>query len=320
MNIKDIAKLSNVSKSTVSRVINNDKNVSEKTREKVLEIINEYNFVPNTNAKNLSSNKIKTIAIIIPNILNSFFSEIVDNIIKLAEKDDYKVIISISLDDYENEKRILSSHISDKIEKIILIPTLNTYEYLKFDESYKKILDNLKKEISLVIVDREISKELNGVYINNEEKGYLAIHKLSEKRNFDKFGIITGPSLEYNSIKRLNGALKYSVEYNKDILIYEGNYDLESGYNAYFYMKKNNILDVFVCNNLMAMGFIKAINEKEPENIKKYNIFSFEKIFNIEYFGIDISSFDINFKDIAKKSYEMVINRDFKEPKIIYID
>lgn len=320
MNIKDIARLANVSKSTVSRVINQDKNVSSKTREKVLEIIKENNFVPNTNAKNLSSNKINTIAVIIPNILNSFFSEIVYNIVKLAEKDKYKVVISSSLEDYENEKKILNSYVSDKIEKIILIPTLNTYKFLKTDKEYRIILNKLVNQISLVIVDREISSKLNGVYINNEEKGYLASYKLNEKRNFKVFGIVTGPSMEYNSIKRLNGAIKFSKKYNKEIEIYEGNYDLESGYNSYFYMKEKNIYDVFICNNLMTIGFIKAINEFEPENIDKYNIFSFEKISNIEYFRINIPSFDINFKDIAKKSYEMLINEENKINKIVYVD
>ena len=76
ISIKQIAKLSGVSVATVSRVINNNGRFSEQTREKVMKIVNEYNYTTNMAAKSLRGSKSKTIGVIVPDVNNGFFSEI----------------------------------------------------------------------------------------------------------------------------------------------------------------------------------------------------------------------------------------------------
>ena len=75
--IRDVGKLAGVSVATVSRVINNNGRFSEATRQKVMDIINEYDYTINMAAKSLRGSKSKTIGIIVPDINNEFFSEIV---------------------------------------------------------------------------------------------------------------------------------------------------------------------------------------------------------------------------------------------------
>ena len=86
ISIKQIAKLSGVSVATVSRVINNNGRFSEETRERVMKIINEYNYTTNMAAKSLRVSKSKTIGVIVPDVNNGFFSELVLEIEKLYIK------------------------------------------------------------------------------------------------------------------------------------------------------------------------------------------------------------------------------------------
>ena len=78
MNIRDIAKLSGVGVSTVSRVLNNHPDVKESTREKVMQIIKESNYIPNNSARILKQNNTKNIGVLIKGVFNPFFSEMLN--------------------------------------------------------------------------------------------------------------------------------------------------------------------------------------------------------------------------------------------------
>ena len=80
INIKDIAKLSGVGIATVSRVLNQTGYVSEKTRKKVLDVINEYNYIPNNNARNLKLTQSENIALFVKYISNPFFEKMIEMI------------------------------------------------------------------------------------------------------------------------------------------------------------------------------------------------------------------------------------------------
>lgn len=305
MTIRDIAKLANVSKSTISRVINNDSNVKEETRQRVLEIIKKYDFTPNTNAKKLSTNNTRTISLIVPDILNTFFSIIVHNIIKLSKENNYTVILSNSLEDYDYEKELVNQMITEKVSKIILIPTTKTYFNLKKDLKYYNKLKEVSDKNNLIIVDRQINDEFKGVFIDNFKLGYLAAKNIFNKT--EKNCIITGPLNELNALKRFQGFKKYIEEKNAELIYFEGNFDIKSGCEAYNFIKKNNIKNIFVSNNLMTLGIYKSM---KVEEIKKYNIFSFEEIENSKFLKVDIPSFNIPYEKIAKKAFEMAVSKN----------
>lgn len=93
MNIYDIAKKANVSPATVSRVLNGNQSVREKTRKKVQQIIDESNYVPNSLARSLSVGDIRNIAFLAPDIENSFFSKILHGLSDTASQYDYNVFM-----------------------------------------------------------------------------------------------------------------------------------------------------------------------------------------------------------------------------------
>lgn len=93
MNIKDIARLSGVGVSTVSRVINNHPDVKQSTREKVLQIIKDSNYIPNNSARILKQNNTKNIGVLVKGVFNPFFSEMTNIIGNIIEENGYTMIL-----------------------------------------------------------------------------------------------------------------------------------------------------------------------------------------------------------------------------------
>src|SRR5471030_46452 len=93
MNIKDIAKLSQVGISTVSRVLNNHPDVNDTTRQKILGIIKESNYIPNNSARILKQHNTKNIGILVKGVFNPFFSQIADVIGKIINENGYTMIM-----------------------------------------------------------------------------------------------------------------------------------------------------------------------------------------------------------------------------------
>ncbi|QDI90830.1 LacI family transcriptional regulator [Salicibibacter halophilus] len=129
--IHDIASKANVSKSTVSRVLNHHPYVSQENRQRVLEVIEELNYVPNSIARSFRLMKNKTIAVIIPNLYHSFFSLLASGISKELRTQGYKTMISESFYNAENEKAILEMLKFKEIEGVILCSIENDWELIE---------------------------------------------------------------------------------------------------------------------------------------------------------------------------------------------
>ena len=105
--IKDIADKAGVSSATVSRVINDSGPVSEETRKLVLDIIGELNYIPNAVARSLSKNETNIIGIVVPDINNPFFGEVIKGITLVAEKNNLNIILCNTNENVDTEKKYL---------------------------------------------------------------------------------------------------------------------------------------------------------------------------------------------------------------------
>jgi len=90
INIRDIAKAAKVSSTTVSRVLNGSGYVKEETKSEVLKVIKELNYTPSAVARSLSKNETNTIGVIVPDIQNPFFGEVIKGISSLADEKNLK--------------------------------------------------------------------------------------------------------------------------------------------------------------------------------------------------------------------------------------
>ncbi|EYE87746.1 hypothetical protein Q428_11675 [Fervidicella metallireducens AeB] len=157
--IKDIAKMAGVSRSTVSRVLNNSGYVNENTKNKVLSVINELNYTPSAIAKSLSTNKTNTIGVIVPEIDNPFFGEMIKGISSLAAEEELNILLCDTNESAEKELKALDVLLQQRIEGIIITPCL-----AEDNRNREKLLEIHKMGIPLVLTDGHIKYSgLNGV-------------------------------------------------------------------------------------------------------------------------------------------------------------
>lgn len=131
--IIDVARLAGVSISTASLALNNKKGVSQQTRNAVLESAKKLNYYVNNSARALRSVSSKMIGLIIPDITNIFYSEIVDQVRINAEKMGYFVLLGITGNDAKNEEKFVNEFISRNVDGLILVPLIKhnpNYLYL----------------------------------------------------------------------------------------------------------------------------------------------------------------------------------------------
>ena len=152
--IKDVAKRSGVGIGTVSRVLNNDSQVSEKTRTKVLEVIKELNYVPNVIGKKLSQNRSNVIAVVIPVINHPFFASLVEQLEIEADKHNYSLLLATSQHRIEKEIEILRRIAQNEADGAIFVT------HYKHDEKEFK-------DLAIVSIDRHLGENIPIVTSNN---------------------------------------------------------------------------------------------------------------------------------------------------------
>lgn len=255
--IKDIAKLANVSHTTVSRALNNSPYINEETKVKIKALAKELNYVPNYNAKSLVLLKSYVIGIFFSSISegtsDTFFHEIIKGINKVMDKE-YNLVIR-GIDDYEYSHPIDNKN----FDGIIVV------SQSKNDDKFINTI--LEKNIPTVVINRHIDNDKIINIMSDDTKGSYDAVNYFIQNNHKKIALIEGNKEFESSVYRREGyinALKeHNIEINEEYII-SGRYDLQSGY---INMKKlleleNRPTAVFCSNDDIGVGAMKAIVEK----------------------------------------------------------
>ena len=264
--IKDIAKKADVSVTTVSRVLNNKPDVGDDTRAKILKLIEDMNYNPNSVARGLVMQKTHTIGLIIPDISNPFFPQIARAIEDKAQEHGYSVIFFNTDNHLEREKKAVELFKSKQVDGLIVSLSLGNEEILK----------ELKaSNYPVVQIDRSV---LNDSYplvsIDNKNSSYQMVEYML-KKGYRKIAHISGDLNTTTARERLEGYQKaisdYEIEINEDYII-EGDYSQKSGFEAVkkLLKLKNSPTAVFAANDLSAAGVYKALfaaDLKIPEDM-----------------------------------------------------
>ncbi|TSB45685.1 LacI family DNA-binding transcriptional regulator [Alkalicoccobacillus porphyridii] len=129
--IKDVAKLSGISRSTVSRVINNHPYVNDEKRSRVKQAMKELGYFPNSSAQRLRGSKTRTIAVLISRIVNPFFSGLVDAMDEVATESGYQLILCNTRGSRERELKYLDLLKTKQVDGVILASVENNWEDIK---------------------------------------------------------------------------------------------------------------------------------------------------------------------------------------------
>ncbi len=159
--IQEVAKKANVSVATVSRVMNGNYPVKAETRSAVLKAIDELNYIPNMQARELTQKKSTTIGVVVPSINNMFFPEVINGIEHTLKKNSLSIILTCTNNDPYEEKACINNLVSRNVSGIIVIgPTSSTIE--------SKFYNNISNTIPLVFINSE-SIDSNISYVSNDE-------------------------------------------------------------------------------------------------------------------------------------------------------
>jgi LacI family transcriptional regulator len=258
---EDVARLAGVSRATVSYVINNrtDGNVriSEETRCRVLEAVEELGYRPNVLARSLRQGQTHTIGMIVPDNTNPFFAEVARGVEDTSFEQGYSVILCNSDSDLDKELLYTNVLAEKRVDGILFVAV---------GMSAERICVLQERRMPVVVVDRDLPDvAVDSVMTANERGGWLATRHLIELGH-RRIGCIAGPSDVTPSAERVTGyrqALREAALPVEEGLIMRGDFQYESGYQAarQLLSMDDPPTAVFACNDLMAIGTISAAVE-----------------------------------------------------------
>ena len=257
--MKEIAKMANVSVTTVSKVLNHrDMNISETTKEKILRIAAEYDYVPNIMAKGLKGDHTNTLGIILPDITNPFFSTIARGIEDVGQAAGFGVVFCDTDNHPDRERSSLVYLTSRMIDGIIFIQTMCSphIEYFPRDIPVV-VIDRLPnfdnaKNIPIGKVYTDTIGAIHAMTFLQIESGCSNLAFISAKSN--------SPSDRYYGFAQ--ALSEKGIKLRKE-LVYWGDFNTATGFNGVEYLIKNHFhFDGIVCgNDLIAIGAIDALRK-----------------------------------------------------------
>ena len=264
--IRDVAKLAGVAPITVSRVINDSGYVSQVTRAKVEAAIDEMGYVPNMLGPSLRFKQTMTLAMVVTDITNPFWTTVTRGVEDVAQASNYSTILCNTDESEEKQEQYLQMLLRRRIDGIILVPASSSPGPIRLIQ---------KQGIPVVVLDRRVDEvEVDTVRADSETGAYRLTRHLIDLGHRHVV-VLAGPRRVSTSVDRVAGFCRAFQEaglgFCPDHVMW-GTYTQESGYlNA----KKALTSDpkptaLFTANNFLALGAMRAIQEikyQVPEDI-----------------------------------------------------
>lgn len=255
--IQEVARKAGVSPTTVSHVINNSRVVSAETRLRVEAAMEELHYRPNALARSLRRGQTHTLGLILPDISNPFFAEIGHSIETAAFEQGYSVILCNTEGDLDKEDLYVDVLSKKQVDGMIFVAAGDQTDSLRA---------LLRHEVPVVVVDRDLPEvEVDAVLADSRQGGYLATQHLIALGH-RRIGCIAGPFHLTPSAQRVTGYREALLDAHllaDDDLIKRGDFHPESGYRAARSLleRRDAPAAIFACNDLMALGALRAAAE-----------------------------------------------------------
>jgi LacI family transcriptional regulator len=255
-NLLDIAKRAGVAPITVSRVINNSGYVSQVTRERVEAAVKELGYVPNTIARGLRSKRTHTLALVVTDITNPYFTSMARGVEDVAGASNYTVIYCNTDESEAKEEKYANMLAQRQVDGVLLVPSCGNVKTIQFLKS---------NDIDVVVLDRRVSGEGADVVYSDSKNGASRLTKLLIGLGHKRIAIVAGSRGVSTSEDRVIGYQQALSEagLGGNELIYYGAFNEHSGYQLanQAMMQTPRPTAIFGGNNFVAMGAIKAIHD-----------------------------------------------------------
>jgi LacI family transcriptional regulator len=265
--IYDVAKHANVSLATVSAVVNGSAYVSPGLKSRVTSAIEKLGYQPNLLARSLATQQTRTLGMIVPNIVNPFWPEVVRGVEDAAHAAGYTVLLASNDDDRRKEALYLRMFLAKRVDGILLTKTAGGLE--------SDVARRLRSTRTPVVQLMRSSNAVGGdkVLCDEDEGSYQAVAHLL-RLGCRRIGMINGLEKVSTSKRRLAGyrnALQDAgVTFDASRVIH-GDFRVESGYAAGIQLLKTKPDGMFIANYLMTVGFMRALRQYQlrcPDDVR----------------------------------------------------
>ena len=314
----DVAKHAGVSRATASLIVRNSPKIAPKTREKVLKSMEELGYVYDRVAANLRSKSSTTIGIIITDISNTYYSDLLKGVHHTLEEIGYTVLLGVTFDSVEKQDQILSTMIEHRVGGVILCPV---------SESSEEIVNRLNKlQTPTVLAVRELDgSNSDFVGIDYEAGARMAVEHLIEKGH-KRIAFLGGYRHASTWIRRMEGfslALgQAGIELDQSLVI-DSLPTREGGVEAARQLLSQSIRPtaIFCFSDLVAFGVVQGVREAGLTPGKDIAIVGFDNIPEAEIFYpslTTISSFaQITGKTAANLLHQRITHPESEKKRII---
>ena len=302
--MKDIARLTGLGLATISSYFNGG-NVREKNRIKIEEAVKELNFEVNEVARGLKTNRTKMIGIIIPEMNNTFFAEIITEAEDILRSHGYATMICDCRSDAQREKEAVDFMFHRRVDGVIIMPT---------DPEGTSLERFVKAERPIVMIDRKI-EGIPGdcILVDNDGAAFDAVDRLI-RDGHRRIGMIAGPDDVYTAKERERGyrrALETRGIAPEEQLVRNGNYTIAGGAAAMRGLREMNpdMTAVFVSNYEMTVGAMMEINDLGISVPEELSVIGFD---NIDFARASIPRLSIvtqPTKEIAREAAGVLLER-----------
>ncbi len=327
MTSAQIATLAQVSRSTVSRVVNGYPNVPESTREKVQAVIDAHGYTPNTSARVLVGKTNNTIGVFLADIYENpddskwvgvhspYNMEMLSHFIKMGKQEGYLTLID-TISDLEQCKQMEQHFTSRSLFGAI---------FIGFPYRTENLEELARKGHNVVLVDQlseedDKEQQIKRANTNNIRGGYLATKYLID-HGHRKILHLSGDD-RLSSYQRAKGyAMAMKEAKIQEMPIIYGFYRENIAYRVTLdYLAQETPTAIFVANDIMALGVIRALEEKNLRVPEDVSLIGFDNLQWAEWMNLQLTSMDISKKSLAQLAINLLFDKDatpLEEPMVV---
>ncbi len=303
--IRDVANRAGVSQSTVSHVLNKTRVVEEATRQKVLNAIEELGYRPSQVARSLISKRTKTAGLLISDVSNPFYPDVILGVEEIAFTEDYSIFLCNTNYDLERGLKLVQSLVDKSVDGIL---------FMSSSMSLQMVQEAVENQIHAVVLDWEDSnlQEMASTITINFESGIQQAVRHLVEGGHQRIAHVSGPLSLWTAQVRKQCFLK-ALEQNgldpQQAAIIEGDLRIEGGRKAFEQLWQLNPRPtaVFAANDLMALGLVWAARNSGLELPKDLSVVGLDDIDLASKVSPSLSTIALPRREIGKMAMQMLL-------------
>ncbi len=303
--IKDVAALAGVSFTTVSHVLNDTRPVSADARRRVLAAVEEIGYLPSAVARSLRKSETKIIGVLVPNVNNPFFAELVVGVEDGCRLSGYSVFLCNSDNDPKRQQQYMRTLLEKRIDGLLLSSAGDA-------EALARIFK--LATVPAVTVDRAVpGARADRVSVNNQDGALKAVRHLLDLGH-RQIACVSGPAEFEVSMERVEGwrrALQERGLAVDESLLIESDFSSAGGYEAArrLLRERPEVTAVFASNDMMALGALRAAAELGLRLPQQLSVVGFDDIELSAYVYPALSTVGCSIKELGREAARVLIDR-----------